>query len=223
LRFVTNTTSRSAPDIAEALRHAGVELDDDELVTAGVATADLLARDHPDAPCLVLNDGSMDDLAGLHLVEPGAPDRVEVVVVGSGGPGFGWATLNVAVRALLDGAALVAMHGSMLWNTVDGACLDCGAYARMLAVASGVEPTVVGKPSPEMFHGACASMGVEPGGAVMVGDDVHSDVLASQRAGLTGVLVRTGKFRPAVLGGLDEEPDGLIDSLAALPAWLARR
>jgi HAD superfamily hydrolase (TIGR01458 family) len=223
LRFVTNTTSRSAPEIGEALRRVGVALDDSELVTAGVATAELLARDHPGARCLVLNDGSMEDLSGLRVVGPDAAEDAEVVVVGSGGPGFGWDALNGALRALLDGAALVAMHGSMLWTTSEGACLDGGAYTRMLAVASGVEPTVVGKPSPEMFLAACASMGVEPSAAVMVGDDVHSDVLAAADAGLTGVLVRTGKFRPEALEGLRAGPDAVIDSVADLPAWLAAR
>lgn len=221
LRFVTNTTSRSSREIAEALRRAGVELEEDELITAGVATAELLARDHPGARCLVLNDGSMDDLAGLDLVGPGSGEPAEVVVVGSGGPGFSWDALNAALRAVLDGAALVAMHGSMLWNTTDGACLDGGAHTQMLAAAAGVEPTVVGKPSVEMFLAACSSMRTDPGDAVMVGDDVHSDVLAAQDAGLTGVLVRTGKFRPEVLEGLSERPDHVIDSLVDLPALLA--
>jgi HAD superfamily hydrolase (TIGR01458 family) len=220
LRFVTNTTSRSAPEIAGALRSVGVELEDEELVTAGVATADLLGREHPGARCLVLNDGSREDLSGIQVVEPGGAP-VEVVVVGSAGPGFGWGELNTALRALLDGAALVAMHGSLLWNTAEGPCLDGGAYTRMLAAAAGIEPVIVGKPAPAMFLGACASMGVDPRAAVMVGDDVHSDVLAAQDAGLTGVLVRTGKFRPEVLEGLGQEPDAVLDDLARFPSWLS--
>ena len=47
----------------------------------------------------------------------------------------------------------------------------------------------------------------------MVGDDVESDVGGAQRAGLRGVLVRTGKYRE----------DALIDSIADLPALLAQR
>ena len=33
----------------------------------------------------------------------------------------------------------------------------------------------------------------------MVGDDLNNDVLAAQVVGMTGVLVRTGKFRPDTL------------------------
>jgi phospholysine phosphohistidine inorganic pyrophosphate phosphatase len=53
---------------------------------------------------------------------------------------------------------------------------------------------------------------------VMVGDDIRSDVEGAQRAGLTGVLVRTGKFAPADLDG-NVSPDAVLDSIADLPEW----
>ena len=54
----------------------------------------------------------------------------------------------------------------------------------------------------------------------MIGDDLHADVLAAQHAGMSGVLVRTGKFRPAVLAAASAAPDHVIDSVAELPALL---
>ena len=69
----------------------------------------------------------------------------------------------------------------------------------------------------------------------MVGDDVVSDVGGAQKAGIRGVLVRTGKFRyslelrenssPQITcclrAGVDEphhtvKPDLVVDNLAAL-------
>ncbi len=47
-----------------------------------------------------------------------------------------------------------------------------------------------------------------------------NDVLAAQAIGMTGVLVRTGKFRDADLQRDDGTPDHVIDSFAALPAIL---
>jgi HAD superfamily hydrolase (TIGR01458 family) len=225
VRFVTNTTSRSAADVAGSLRAAGVDLDDRELVTAGVATAELLRREHPGATCLVMNDGSNDDLTGIDVVGPSdaAAGSAGVVVIGSGGPSFGWDAVNTAVRAIEAGAALVAMHGSMVWATAGGTCVDGGAYARLLEAATGVAATVVGKPAPALFLEAAASMGVEPQRVAMVGDDVHSDVLAARAVGMTGILVRTGKFRPALLEGLDPGPDAVVGSLADVPALLGRR
>lgn len=53
---------------------------------------------------------------------------------------------------------------------------------------------------------------------VMIGDDIHSDVAGAQAAGLTGILVRTGKFRTADLDGA-LRPDAVLGSVADLPRW----
>ena len=71
--------------------------------------------------------------------------------------------------------------------------------------------------------GGRQALGAEPGGTVMVGDDVEADVSAAIRLGLHGVLVRTGKFREATLAAADPPPDAVLDSLADLPDYLARR
>ena len=51
---------------------------------------------------------------------------------------------------------------------------------------------VTGKPAAAFFATALAALGADAAETVMVGDDIEADVLAAQRHGLTGVLVRTG-------------------------------
>jgi HAD superfamily hydrolase (TIGR01458 family) len=215
VRFLTNTTSRTATEIAAALGEAGIEVRDGELLTAAVATGEHLRLRHPGARCLVLNDGPVEDLGPIDLAAPD-DETADVVVIGSGGDEITWRSLNVALRCLLDGAALVAMHGSPLWRSADGMSLDGAAFVTMLESVTSSRATVVGKPAPAMFEAALASLGVDPSHATMVGDDVRSDVLAAQSLGIRGVLVRTGKFRQEVLEGLDEPPDVVVDSIADL-------
>ena len=50
---------------------------------------------------------------------------------------------------------------------------------------------MVGKPAAAFFAAALAHLGAD---AVMVGNDIETDVLAAQRQGLAGVLVKTGKY-----------------------------
>ncbi len=50
------------------------------------------------------------------------------------------------------------------------------------------------------------------------GDDIRGDVGGAYQAGIRGLLVRTGKFRPEDLDG-DVRPDGVLDSIADLPDW----
>ena len=56
----------------------------------------------------------------------------------------------------------------------------------------------------------------------MVGDDVASDVGGTITAGMRGVLVRTGKFRPVDLTR-GVEAHAVIDSVADLPELLEIR
>ncbi len=223
VRFVTNTTSRSRASIAEALCDIGIEVDDDEILTATRATAAYVQANHPGRSCLLVSSGdASDDLAGCPLVTE--PDRADVVIIGGAGPEFDYETLNGAFRAVQGGAALVAMHRNLHWRTADGDQLDTGAFLMGLEAATLVDAVVVGKPSPEFFEVALASAGVEPTRAVMVGDDVDSDILGAQRLGIHGVLVRTGKFRPADVAASASAgrgtPDRIIDSVADLPALL---
>lgn len=220
VQFLTNTTSRPAAAVRAALRAVGFEVGADELTTAAVATAGYLAEHHAGARCLVLNDGPLDDLGDVRIA--GERDTVEVVVIGGAGPSFDWPTINRAARAVLDGAALVGMHGAGRWLTAEGVCVDGGAYLAALEYATGVRATVVGKPAPAMFTQAVARAGVEPREAVMVGDDVVADVLAAQAVGIRGVLVRTGKFTPDTLRSAAVAPDAVLDSVADVPGLLAR-
>jgi HAD superfamily hydrolase (TIGR01458 family) len=219
VRFLTNTTSRSRAEIGRTLRDVGIDAEDSEVLTAGIATANYLARERPQASCLVLNEGPLDDLVDLRIVRPG--ERADVVVVGSAGPSFSWDALNAAARSLVDGAELIAMHGTSSWRTKDGLCVDGGAYVAALERATGRTATVVGKPSPTMFHEALAGLVLDASSTVMVGDDLTNDVLAAQHVGIAGVLVRTGKFRAETLDTSPRHPDAVLDSVADLPSWLA--
>lgn len=216
--FLTNTTTRRRASVVEALRTAGIDVDQDEVTTAAVATARHLATAHPGARCLVLNDGEgTADLGDIHLVD----EEAEVVVVGSAGPGaFAWERCNAALASLLDGAELVGMHRSLKWRSAGRWQLDGGAYLRALEEAAGVEAVVLGKPDAAMFLQSAEALGVAPSACVMVGDSVTGDVLAAQAAGLQGVLVRTGGFREADVAAADGEPDAIIEDVTELPELL---
>lgn len=221
VRFATNTTGRTRVEIADTLTAVGIPVEPEEILSAPAATAAHLRAVHPGARCLVLNEGDVSaDLEGVTVVDGG---RVDVVVVGGAGPAFSYAALNRAFTALHDGAALVAMHRNLAWMTVEGLQLDAGAYLRGLEEAAGVEATVVGKPSAAFFAAGASALGVAPDEVAMVGDDVVSDVAGAQDAGMSGILVRTGKFEPRDLDGLARPPDLVLDSIADLPAALGGR
>jgi HAD superfamily hydrolase (TIGR01458 family) len=218
-RLITNTTTHTRAALAETLSDAGLVVSPNEIVTAVVATATHLRETHPDGAVFLLSDGdARADLEGIRLVEAGAD--VDVVVLGGAYDGFDYPTMNYAFRMLMDGASLVAMHRNLYWRTSEGWQLDGGAYVAGLEEAVGTRAVVCGKPAEAHFSAALAELGVPADRAVMVGDDVVSDVLGAQAAGLKGVLVRTGKFREQDLAA-SERPDVEIGSIAELPDLFA--
>ncbi|MFH8897467.1 HAD-IIA family hydrolase [Streptomyces coeruleorubidus] len=220
--LVTNTTSRTRASIAGTLADAGFPVSAEDILTAPAATASHLAERCPGARCALLNSGDIaEDLDGVIVIDPADSGAVpDVVLVGGAGPEFGYAALDRAFGHLQRGARLVAMHRNLYWRTAEGLRLDSGAFLAGLEQAARVEAEITGKPARAFFEAALARLGASAGEAVMVGDDVESDVLAAQRAGITGVLVRTGKFQPDALRAADGTPDHVIDSFADLPALL---
>jgi len=113
------------------------------------------------------------------------------------------------------------MHRNMYWRTADGLELDGGAYIAGLEEATGARATICGKPAPAFFRAALEMIGLPADRVAMIGDDLVNDVLGAQAAGITGVLVKTGKFLPSDLEGSDP-PDRVIGSIADLPGLLER-
>ena len=78
---------------------------------------------------------------------------------------------------------------------------------------------------PERHRASIASTLAEAGfpvtaSDVLAADDIGTDVLAPQRQGLTGVLVKTGKYLPRTHRAAAGTPDHVLDSFADLPARL---
>jgi HAD superfamily hydrolase (TIGR01458 family) len=220
LALVTNTTSRTRESIAAVLAAEGFPVTAGDILTAPVIAAAYLNDRYPGARCLLLNSGDIgEDLTGVTLAGDGGP-AVDVVLVGGAGDEFSYQALNRAFHHLQRGARLVAMHRGLYWRTDQGLQLDSGAFVAGLEQAAGTEAEVVGKPAPAFFAAALAHLGAGAAGTLMVGDDIESDVLAAQRQGLTGVLVKTGKYLPRTHQAASGTADHVLGSFADLPALL---
>lgn len=217
--FLTNTTSSTRADIAQKLTDCGMPVEVGEVLTAGSLTAEYLKRHHAGARCWILNSGSIDeDFAGIELTDDKSPD---VVVLGGAGPEFSHLALSRVAELMLDGIPVVAMHRARTWMTSAGLRLDVGGYLPGLEEAGNASIPAIGKPSTTAFETAASILGVPLETALMIGDDIEADVQAAQKAGLIGVLVRTGKYRESVVRDASPQPDHIIDSIAALPDLIA--
>jgi len=217
LAVLTNTTGHSRADIAARLQAMGMPLAPERIVTAAWATAEHLREHEAGRRVYALVEPSgLDEFAGIELVP--TPREADVIVLGGPDDRWTYALLGSVFRALLEGAPLVAMQSNRWWTTGAGPALDAGMYVTGLEYAAGITATVIGKPSAAIYRRACAQAGVDPAAAMMVGDDLESDLRPARELGMATCLVRTGKgatFSPAP-GDVDLH----VDDLAALAAVL---
>jgi HAD superfamily hydrolase (TIGR01458 family) len=216
VRYVTNTTRSTRADIVVKLHRMGLPIEEREVFTAPLAAKRVL-RDRGLRPLLLVHPGLRPEFADVDAADPNA------VVVADVGDALTYADLNGAFRLLMTGAPLIAMARNRYFKDADGGLsLDAGPFVAALESASGATAEVVGKPAAPFFQLALSDLGCDPAEAVMVGDDVRDDVLGAAAAGLRGLLVRTGKFRPDDEAQLDHPHVAAVaDFAAAVDAILA--
>jgi HAD superfamily hydrolase (TIGR01458 family) len=216
VRFITNTTTQSLDDLAAKMHHLGFPVEPGEIINSPRAAA-LHLQSLGSPTCRLVVD---DNVRGEFAAFQESDDTPDVVVIGDIGDRWSYDLMNEIFGLLIAGAKLVAMHRGRYWQTEAGLTLDIGAFVVGLEYAAGVEATVVGKPSPALFQSVLDDMKLKPHQVFMVGDDIHSDVGGAQRAGIPGVLVRTGKYREDMVARSDVHPEAIIDSVADLAELL---
>lgn len=213
-RFVTNTTTRSHQTLMAKIGRLGLAIRPEEVLTPPRMAATMLREAGPPRVRLVCEADTAREFDGIPIddVHP------EAIVIGHYGRRWNYDLMQSLFDQLMSGARLIALHKGRYWQAADGLALDIGAFVAGLEHATGVTATVVGKPSSTFFEQALKSVSLKVSDAIMVGDDLVSDIGGAQALGIAGVLVRTGKFRAEQLereGTI--RPTHVIDSITALP------
>lgn len=221
LRFLTNTTTKSHADLLAQMASLGFSLAPDELISAPVGALLELQSiqqqlDRPLRIWPVVADAIRPDFAEFECDE-NTPD---FVVLGDIGECWDLPLINKLFNAIHGGAELIALHKNRFWQTEQGLKADIGFFVAGLEYVCSKNARIMGKPNADFFQRVLDSAGVSAAEALMVGDDIDSDVGGAQRLGMKGCLVKTGKFRQAYFEASSVRPDWVLASVADLPAVL---
>ena len=212
LRFLTNTTAKTPKMLHAQMQALGFDIYEDEIFNATYACLQYL-RSQPKNRCHFMVDGAVKAFFKEIPTDDDAPD---FVVVGDYGEEFDFHALNHAFRLLMNGAELVALQKNLYWFSSEGMFLDCGAFVTLLEAAAGKTAKVMGKPSETFFKIALESLQRSPSEAIVVGDDITSDIVGAERMEMRSILVRTGKFKPNQLENPIAKPTWVLNSISAL-------
>jgi len=221
--MATNNSTNSQLDYVAKLEAMGISVREESVFTSAVATAAYLRSNYP--------DGTRVYVVGMKALRHAifgdgyffpAESNADVVVSGADFE-LVYASLRTACLAIRAGADYVATNADTTFPTEVGLIPGSGAIVAALVAATGVEPTIVGKPSPVMVESCLSALGIEPGNAVMLGDRLDTDILAGQRASTRTMLVLTGVHTEADVRQTGIEPDLVIDTLDSLTRFHAKR
>jgi HAD superfamily hydrolase (TIGR01458 family) len=235
-RIVTNTSLVSRRTLSRMAARMGNDIPPERFQSALSASAAYAATAFAGQPIYVITSAdARTEFAGQHVLsheEAAAPGaHAAAVIVGDSADELTYRNLNAAFRLVRGGARLIGMHRNAWWITPEGPTLDSGAYLTGLEFATERRAMIVGKPSTTFFSTAVADLrrelgrGLARSAIAMVGDDIRTDVVAGQRAGLRGVFVLSGKHGREDIDFAARErgrrrPDAVAASLAEVVAAL---
>lgn len=217
IMFLTNNSMVSRRMIVRKLEELGIAVKMDEVLNSGAASAIYLKRKMNRAKTLVVGEvGLVEELfmQGHEIVSDYG--QAEVVVVG-GDRHLTYSKLLDAHRAIIRGALFVATNRDHALMSEDGPIPGAGAVVSFLETSTKVKPIVIGKPEKYIAELALELLNVAPEEAVIVGDNVATDLELAKKVGMKGILIKTGL-------GKDKIPESVtyVNNLLELPGVLIK-
>lgn len=193
LAYITNNASRTAAEVASHLRELQLPaVADADVVTSAQAVAHLVADAVPEgSPVLLVGgEGLRQPLEerGLRCVT--SLDDGPLAVVQGFHPDVSWTQLAEAAYAIQAGVPWFASNTDLTVPTARGVAPGNGSLVQAIANATGVRPTVAGKPEAALFRETIERFGGKR--PIMVGDRLDTDIDGAIAVDIDTLAVLTG-------------------------------
>jgi len=217
IRFVlaTNNASQTPEQYLTKLARLGVNAARDEVIGSGLAAALYLKQNAPAGAKVfaIGEDGVRQALLenGFRLGELYENDA-DYVICGLD-RGLSWDKLATATLNIRAGATFIGTNPDTTLPTESGLTHGNGAILAALQAATGIAPTIIGKPEPIMYQLAMERLQVPAAETAALGDRLDTDILGAVRAGIRSILVLSGISTRAQLADLDYAPTWVMEDI----------
>ncbi len=229
IRFIlaTNNASLTPEQYVTKLATMGVQVALNEILTSAMATALYLSKHYDPTTTRVFvvgEDGAREPLVtlGFTLTElyeisnPENPNKGANIVVCGKDSTLTWDKLATATLNIRAGAKFIGTNADTTLPTEHGITHGNGAILAALEVATGITPTIIGKPEPIMYQQAIALLGIDPTETVAIGDRLETDILGAVRTGIRSLMVLTGISSEDDLQSSDYQPTWVMPDIEAI-------
>ncbi|MDQ0493345.1 TIGR01457 family HAD-type hydrolase [Paenibacillus brasilensis] len=220
--YVTNNASRTPELVAEHLVGMGIEAVSHEVYTSALAAAQYVAQQSPGARVYCIGETGLRQAfteAGLLLVQ----EQPDYVVQGIDRQ-FTYKTLAAAMRWIREGATFILTNPDLQLPSHDGLTPGAGTIGAAIEAASQVKPVVIGKPSSVLMNYALKRLNIRADEALVVGDNMLTDIAAGAAAGCKTALILSGVTTRANMEehmrAIGVKPDLIFENLDELQDWI---
>lgn len=221
--LATNNASMTTQQYIKKLDSMGVTVNPTEILTSGMATAHYLAQqfDATSTRVFVIGESGAKQpleeqgfiLTGLYNVKDHDSTTGADIVVCGLDKALSWEKLATATLNISAGAHFFGTNGDTTLPTERGFAPGNGATLAALEAATGVKPTLIGKPEPIMYRHAMAILGTDPAQTIAIGDRLNTDILGAVRAGIRSLMVLTGISNENDLKTIDYQPTWIMQDI----------
>ncbi len=150
---------------------------------------------------------------GIKILRDTPP--AEIVVVGFN-PYATYADFAAATHYVNLGARFIGSNPDLTFPTEIGRFPGAGSLIGLVEIATGVIPTIIGKPYRYIYDEALKRLGGERETTAMVGDRLNTDIEGAINVGIRSILVLSGITSAEDLLTSSIQPDFVIDDVATL-------
>ncbi len=216
--LATNNAGKTPEQYQERFAGFGVSIKQENLMTSSLATAAYLTNEIGSGKLVYVvgQDGLRQAMssAGFTVVEDSSRP-VDAVVAGIDFT-ITYEKLKHATLLIRRGARFIGSNGDVTFPSEEGFLPGAGSILAAIEAATGVKPTLVGKPERLMFDIVAQKLGSDPAHTAMLGDRLGTDILGGQRAGLKTILVETGVDDRDSVSTKGIQPDAIFSGIDEL-------
>jgi 4-nitrophenyl phosphatase len=190
--LATNNATMSLEQYLEKLCGFGVSLAPWQIVNSSQTVAHHLQQLHPEGgPVFIVGESGMVLELAKEGFYPSTGESPLAVTVGLDRE-LNYEKLSLACSYIRSGVPFIGSNPDPTYPSPQGLIPGAGAVLAFIEAASGVPPTIVGKPSPEMYRLAMERMQITPEKTLVVGDRLTTDIAGAQAIGCLAALVLSG-------------------------------
>lgn len=217
--FATNNGTKTPEDYQQKLADLGVDVEAGQVITSALGIAFLLAQKYPRGTKIFMigEDGIRVALEekGFDVLSTERATEAQAVVMGID-RGINFQKVVEATLLVRAGIPFYTTNTDRTFPTPRGEIPGSGSWLSVITSATGVQPTVAGKPFPYLMELALERLGTSKEETLVVGDRLETDIAAGQAVGCPTAFVLSGVSTREEAEAWKPSPTLMADSLEAL-------